>query len=155
MQTSKFLASLNRRCYKEEGWFIPLGQALNDVSEEGFDFKPDERVHSIRELVNHLIFWNERWLSRMKGKEPGEFTEKNELTFEGTTKGQSKDQLIKRLLDNFDEWDKELSLCTEDKMNSLLFEGTDYSAKLSDFISSMILHNAYHLGQIMTVKKYF
>lgn len=154
MEINMFLASLNRECYAEEGWFTPLKQSLKDISEEGYNFKPDEKTHSIRELVNHLIFWNERWLSRMKGKEPGEFTEKNEITFEGETKEQTKDQLIRRLIDNFDEWDKELRSCGEEKMNMILFEGTEYSAKWSQFISSMILHNAYHIGQIMTVKKY-
>ena len=154
METNIFLALLNKECYSEEGWFTPLKQALKDITEEGFNFKPDEKIHSIRELVNHMIFWNERWLSRMKGIDPGDFTEKNEITFEGKTKGQTKVQLIKRLMDNFDEWDKELSSCGESKMDTVLFEGTDYSAKWSQFISSMILHNAYHIGQIMTVKKY-
>jgi len=155
MQTNKFLSSLNAQCYNEEGWFIPLKQALKDVSDKEFDFKPDKRLHSIRELVNHILFWNERWLMRMKGKEPASFNKSNELTFKDSTKSLTKKQLTNRLLKNFNEWEKELSKCKEEKMNRILFKGTEYSAKWSEFISSMILHNAYHLGQIMILKKYF
>lgn len=155
MQISSFLAEQNRECYKDEGWFRPYTEALKDLTEDQFNFKSDSRTHSIRELVNHLIFWNERWLLRIRNKEPNEFTGQNEKTFEDNVANQTKDELVGRLFDNFNEWDIELKSCTEEKMQEIVFPKTEYSGKWSSFISSLILHNAYHLGQIMMIRKYF
>lgn len=155
MNTQKLLLSQLRECYKEEGWFKPLQTVLKDISEEEIDFKMDENTHSIRQLINHLIFWNGRWLSRFKGNEPGEFEEANEITFEDSSKNQTGKELINRLNESFEEWDKELEMCSEEKLDSILFEGTDYRGSWSVFISSMILHSVYHLGQIMQIKKHF
>ncbi len=49
-------------CYDENTWFVALKPALDGVTAEHATWKPAGVDNSIWEEVNHLIFWNERWL---------------------------------------------------------------------------------------------
>ena len=45
-------------CYDENNWFVSLKSVLDGVTAEQADWSPEGTGNSIRETVNHLIFWN-------------------------------------------------------------------------------------------------
>src|SRR6476469_9047419 len=55
-------------CYDEDGWFVSLRKALDGVTAEQAAWKPAGVDNSIHETVNHLVFWNDRWLQRYRGE---------------------------------------------------------------------------------------
>ena len=54
--------------FNDANWFVTVKEALNGLTEEQ-SLENDSSNHNIREIVNHLIFWNERYLKRFKGDE--------------------------------------------------------------------------------------
>ena len=47
--------------YEENGWFVALKNAIANLTAEQANWKPNGVEHSIRELLMHLNYWNERW----------------------------------------------------------------------------------------------
>ncbi|WP_228552259.1 DinB family protein [Gracilibacillus salitolerans] len=60
-----FLAQLNA-CH-ENTWFVALLNSIDGLTEEQASWKPSETTNSIFEIVNHLIFYNQRYLNSFKG----------------------------------------------------------------------------------------
>lgn len=142
-------------CYNEEGWFIPLKKALEGLNEEQFVWKPDENSHSIRELVDHLLFWNERYLMRIKDVplDTIKIEKDNDPTFNMYDK-LSKDELIKKLYQVFDELSEVLKNITDEKLDENAFKNfPDNKDKWWEVFENVTVHNAYHIGQIMFVRK--
>ncbi|WMX56720.1 DinB family protein [Peribacillus sp. R9-11] len=50
-------------CYEQKNWFVPLNIAIDGLSAEQASWKSRDS-NSIWQIVNHLIFWNERYLNR-------------------------------------------------------------------------------------------
>lgn len=155
MSLKELLLSQHRECFREEGWIKPFKTVLSALTDEEFDFKVNEGTHSIRQIINHLIFWDERWLLRIQGKEVSDFTGKNETTFDESAKDQSREKLVKKFLDIMNHWEEELNKFGEEMPYELIFKGTESEGRWCDYISSFTLHNTYHLGQIMQLKKIF
>ncbi|MEP7235160.1 MAG: DinB family protein, partial [Ignavibacteriota bacterium] len=101
--------------------------------------------------VNHLIFWNERYLSRFQDIDLPNFEGSNDSTFE-VKAGNSESEWIsakEKLSDILTKWKAALSDVTEEKLNSQFQKsGTWY-----EVISDITTHNAYHLGQIIHTRK--
>jgi uncharacterized damage-inducible protein DinB len=55
-------------CYDKNVWFVSLKTVLDGVTAEQAAWKPEGADNSIWETVNHLVFWNERWLQRYRGE---------------------------------------------------------------------------------------
>jgi uncharacterized damage-inducible protein DinB len=55
----QFLANAN-----DPSWYLSFSQAVENLSEEEAFWKPAEDSHSIAEIVQHLIYWNETWQIR-------------------------------------------------------------------------------------------
>lgn len=52
--------------HHENGWFVSLLNSIVNLSDEEADWKPNEDVHSIHEIMTHLLYYNERYLHRFK-----------------------------------------------------------------------------------------
>jgi len=139
--------------YNEENWFIPLKIAVSDVNEKEFNSKPDECTHSIRQQVNHLIFWDDRWLARIKKQPKVPFEGDGALTFDDESTGDSLENILKRMYEVMDELLVELEKFEEGNLMKRVFPDTEYDDLWWQSISNIILHNSYHVGQIMSVKK--
>jgi len=51
-------------------WYAPWGKALDDLSPAQAAWKPADRRHSIWQLVNHIIFWQDYTLRAARGQRP-------------------------------------------------------------------------------------
>lgn len=136
-------------CYNDDGWFVSLRNALDNVDSEIAAWKPAGLDSSIWETVNHIIFWNERWLQRYRG----EINEPQDVENTGTFQSSETDwnKTLEKLWEVMDEWREKLEAITDDKLASPI------NAKFQDPWSSPLahqnIHNAYHIGQIVLLRK--
>lgn len=142
-------------CYNEEGWFMPLKIALEGLTEEQFAWKESANLHSIRQLVDHLLFWNERYLMRLKDVPliALKIEKDNDPTF-NMYDSLSKDELIEKTYKVFDEISGILKDISEDKLDQNAFkdfpENTD---KWWEVLENITTHNTFHIGQIVFIRK--
>src|SRR3954451_3798592 len=64
-------------------WFVPIDSAIAGLTAAQAMWKDSTENHSIAQLTNHLIFWNEQILAKFKGKTPAAFNGDNKETFSG------------------------------------------------------------------------
>jgi hypothetical protein len=63
-----------RATHNQKGtWFVPASVAIAGLTAEQAKWKDNSGNHSVMELANHLIFWDERTLVKFKGGQPPQF----------------------------------------------------------------------------------
>ncbi|MBB6022256.1 hypothetical protein HNR77_003353 [Paenibacillus sp. JGP012] len=141
-------------CYNDQSWFLSLEDILKDVTAEEAATGNNNK-QTIWSIVNHLIFWNEKWLGRFKA---GEFVLNHEINNDETF-SLDPDQLtdsgwketLSRLEHVFSDWRIVLEETDEMKLTKQLPEY--FNAPWWGVVSNLSIHNAYHIGQIMLLKK--
>jgi len=141
-------------CYNDKSWFIPLEDILKDVTMEEA-LTEDDNKQTIWSIVNHLIYWNEKWLERYKA---GEFVLNHGINNDETF-ALNEDQLndagwketLNRLENVFISWRVVLEETDESKLTKQLPEY--FNAPWWGVVSNLSIHSAYHIGQIMLLKK--
>ncbi len=147
MTTKEILLGQFTACYDENNWFVALKNALADLTADEADWRADNLDNSIRETVNHLSFWNERWLIKLRN-ERVEDTPENDLTFADAADWEAAKGELFRVLD---EWRAALREMDESKLSETV--SAEYGAAWSSPIANMNIHNAYHAGQIILLRK--
>ncbi len=143
-----------RATHDQKAWFVSFNDAVAGMTAENAAMKDPGGTHSVLGIVNHLIFWNGRWLTRLNGGVPPETKTENSGTFTDSEGGEDQwPAAVKKL--------NEISLAIIDKVNksddSFLsgeaFPG--YGASWYAMLTQMTIHNAYHIGQIVYLRKQF
>lgn len=122
-------------------WFVPANAAVEGLTAEQASWKDGSGNHSIGQLAAHLVFWNQQQLSKMKGEPPPKFSGNNEDTFE-TFDAAAWSTTVKQL----DSVMKEIEALVEKADDNTI------AAKASA-IAHIGTHNAYHVGQILYIRK--
>lgn len=139
-------------CYNDKSWFIPLEEILIDLTVEEANSENEQNIWSI---VSHLIFWNEKWLDRYKTEEFDlNNTISNEETFNldiDRINETGWKETLERLRSVFINWRIALEESDESKLTKIIPEY--YNAPWWGVVSNLCIHNAYHIGQIMLIKK--
>lgn len=140
-------------CANEQTWFASLNGALKGVTAEQAVWHDKPFENSIVEIVEHLIFWNERCLQQFKGKTVSDEEFSNESTFfkeasEKLTDAEWKEK-VNRLQDVFASWETAINECDEEMLNSFAHPDLPWWRQ----ISNMLLHTAHHCGQIIYLRK--
>ncbi|WP_246310038.1 DinB family protein [Paenibacillus alginolyticus] len=95
-------------CHDDESWIKPSITILNDVPVKEAVWKAEDYPHSICEIANHLIFWNEMWLNRFIHDDLLDTSHiTNEETFELDLLKQDEaswNETIRRLSNGFVRW---------------------------------------------------
>ncbi|MCA0970854.1 DinB family protein [Halobacillus litoralis] len=142
--SDQFLANANDR-----SWYISFSESVEGLSENEAFWKPDNSSHSVAEIVQHLIYWNEAWQVRYRKQQVSAVDSiPNDETFHtGSEKSFSelKDTLLRVLL----EWQ---DLLTPEQLE-LKVQGFPVDAEWWAILSNATTHNAYHIGQIMYIRK--
>src|SRR5215467_1443815 len=112
------------QAYDKEGWYSPLKDALKEVSAEEATWKsPGKSTHSIWELVNHLLFYKERFLTYLKGKEFNSPIKTNDETFLVlNTAPEYWETVLHQMKAVHHEIRKKISILTDDELNQALPE---------------------------------
>lgn len=126
--------------HNAKNWFVPVNTALEGLTAEQAAWK-DKGNHSSGQLAYHLLFWNERQLRDFKGEKNDKFSGNNEETFDKFDSKQWAD-IVKRLDQVMTDIEKWVETAPEDQI-----------AKHAGTLANISAHNAYHTGQIITVRK--
>ncbi|MFY4774132.1 DinB family protein [Metabacillus sp. RGM 3146] len=141
-----------RNTYENEDWYAPLKPALEGLSAEQANWKPDgESCNTIWETVSHLLYYKERLLLHLKGEDHSNPVNSNEATFSvfaGDDENAWK-ETISRLEKVQQELMEFVSLKNEEDFDTIIAQ--KYPA--GNYISSIIMHDAYHTGQIVLLRK--
>jgi uncharacterized damage-inducible protein DinB len=152
MNAKEILLHQMAACHDEENWFVPMIKALEGLSADQAGWHDDSSNNSIWQNVNHLVFWNGRWLLKFNGVVPEKFVGDNDDTFKGEKENgseedwnSSKDKLFTVLAG----WRAALGDADENKLTAEYSPGATWYELISDIAT----HNAYHLGQIIHTRK--
>ncbi|MDX8365202.1 DinB family protein [Cytobacillus sp. IB215665] len=140
-------------CHEQKNWFVPLTVALKGVSADQAMWKEWDS-NSIWEIVNHLTFWNERYLKFFKGAPLPKGKVVNEDTFDLSKVNDSNEEwaaAVSHLCNIMSEWIAVVKESDQDKLYSIahIESGTSWSSMIANFNT----HNAYHIGQIVQIRK--
>ncbi len=137
----------------DQGWYLSFEQAIEGVTEEEAFYKLHSDSHSIAQIIVHLIYWNETWQKRYKSRDvaavaPLKDNAESFLMKEELTLSCLKEKLLEVLL----QWQELL----DEEQLELEVKGfpVSISAKWWGVLANCTTHNAYHIGQIVYIKKY-
>lgn len=130
-----------RSTHDKKNWFVDADTAVANLTAEQANWTDGKGNHSVGQLVDHLVFWNRQSLAKFKGETPEEFSGNNDETF---TKVDSK------------QWQASVQ-ALDDVMTQLekLVESADDKTleKWAPTLANIGAHNAYHIGQIVFVRR--
>jgi uncharacterized damage-inducible protein DinB len=134
----------------DPSWYLPFSDSVENLSEEEALWKPNENSNSIAEIVQHLLYWNETWQTRYQKSHfnavPSIGNNNNSFIIpENQTFNDLKEGLLKVLL----QWQ---DLLTEEKIESNV-NGFPVPAQWWAILGNVATHNAYHIGQIIYIRK--
>jgi uncharacterized damage-inducible protein DinB len=137
---SILLAQLHSTHDKSE-WFVCANVAVAGLTPEQASWTDGKGNHSVGQLVYHIWYWNWRNLANIRGQKIEKFSGNND--------------------DTFTQYDPKTWTETVQKMDAVLteleqvVENADDAklAKIAPTIQHINAHNAYHIGEIVMVRK--
>lgn len=130
-----------KRTHNVKDWFVPANVAVAGLTADQANWTDGKGNHSVGQLTYHLLFWDRDELAKFKGEPPPKFSGKNDDTFYNFNKAEW-DQNVKQLDEVMTEWEKAVEAADDAKL-----------AKWAEGIANVAAHNAYHIGQIVYVRK--
>jgi uncharacterized damage-inducible protein DinB len=130
-----------RTTHTDEDWFVPANIAVQGLTAEQAKWSPGKGSHSVGQLAYHIWYWDSRSLQRFNGEKPAPFDGNNNETFDNFTPAQWGD-LVKKLDQVLTDWEKAVESADDQKL-----------AANASLIAHVGAHNAYHIGQILYVRK--
>ncbi len=130
-----------RTTHDKEDWFVPVSIAVDGLTAQQAMWSPGKGNHSVGQLAYHIWYWDARSLNDFKGEKNEKFDGNNNETFDNFTPAQW-DDLVKKLNQVLADWDKAVETADDAKI-----------AANASLIAHVGAHNAYHVGQILYVRK--
>lgn len=130
-----------RTTHNKADWFAPISAAVEGLTAEQARWQPPAGAHSAGQLTYHLLFWNRRTLEKLQGKPEAKFSGNNDETFTDFNDKQWAD-VVKQLDQVMTDFEKLVESADEQKL-----------ASIAPTIANICTHNAYHVGQIVYVRK--
>jgi len=127
--------------HTEKDWFVTTNVAVDGLTAEQANWTDGKGNHSIGQLAYHLVFWNTQLLAKFKGETPPKYSGKNDDTFY-----------------SFDakEWNetvKQLDKVMSDLEKFVETADDKTIEKNAPLIARLGTHNAYHVGQIVYIRR--
>jgi uncharacterized damage-inducible protein DinB len=130
-----------RTTHTVKDWYVPVMVAVDGLTPEQATWTDGKGNHSVGQLTYHLLFWDRRALEQFKGENPQKFSGNNDETFNNFDSKQWRDT-VRGLDQVMTEWEKAVEAADDAKL-----------AKDASLIAHVGAHNAYHIGQIVFVRK--
>ena len=127
--------------HNKADWFVPISTAVDGLTAKQAAWQPPAGGHSAGQLTYHLLFWNRHNLERLQGHNPGNFTGNNDETFNDFSDKQWSD-IVKQLDQVMNDLEKLVESADDTKL-----------ATIAPTVANICTHNAYHVGQIVYVRK--
>lgn len=127
--------------HSAKDWFVDGNTAIAGLTAEQAKWRDGSGNHSVGQLAYHLVFWNKQELAKFKGETPEKYSGKNDDTFNDFDSKQWTN-IVQQFDQVMTDWEKAVESADDKKI----------AEKASD-ISHIATHNAYHIGQIVFVRK--
>ncbi|MED4205620.1 DinB family protein [Neobacillus mesonae] len=133
--------------FDKESWYAPFKHSIEGLTAEQAIWKPSGKAtKTIWENVNHLIYYKERLAETLQGREWTNNLDGDETFY--LTNQSNDDNEWKKVVDRAEKAQRNLkqvlSTISDEKLDQNSLEG-----KLLD----IMLHDAYHTGQIIQLRK--
>ena len=130
-----------RTTHNVKDWFVPANIAVEGLTPEQASWTDKSGNHSIGQLANHLVFWDAESLAKFKGEEPAKFSGNNDETF-NSFDAKSWAVTVQQLDKVMTDWEQAVEAADDAKIS-----------KWASRIAHVGTHNAYHIGQIIYIRK--
>jgi len=145
---SVLLAQL-RSTHNKAEWFVPINTAVAGITPEQARWipksegpnNPAPEDHSVGMIAYHLLYWNTQALAQLKGEKVPPPTSDNTETFNKFDATNWPDT-VKKLDENLTALEQLVESADDAKL-----------AAIAPTIAHISTHNAYHTGQIITIRK--
>lgn len=127
--------------HNKADWFVPINVAVEGLTAQQASWQPSGGLHSAGQLAYHLLFWNRRMLQQLKGEAQEKYKGSNDQTFTKFDDKQWSD-IVKQLDQVMTDYEKLVESTDEQKLSSM-----------ATMVANICTHNAYHVGQIVYVRK--
>lgn len=127
--------------HNNSNWFVCADVAVAGLTPDQASWTDGKGNHSVGQLANHLIFWNERNLERMKGEQTEKYSGNNDETFDSFD-AKSWNATVRRLDEVLTELEHLVESADDTKLKSI-----------AATIANINAHNAYHIGEMVVVRK--
>lgn len=127
--------------HTNKDWFVPANIAVQGLTAEQASWIDGHGNHSIGQLAYHLAFWNAQELAIFKGETPAKYGGKNDETFSSFD-----DKRWNETVHQLDQVMVDLEKYVESADAKSL-------EKNASMIATLAMHNAYHIGQIIYIRR--
>jgi uncharacterized damage-inducible protein DinB len=151
-RVSLLLEQLDVHCNEDE-WFVSIETALRGITASEASWSASEKSNTIWQIVNHLMFWNNDVIHRLKGTENPVVPADNDETF--GRPGNPDDEIgWQQTVKRFTEVMRKLRVAIESLDETNL--DTEYrsdSPLIRRLLGNVMMHDTYHIGQIVLLRK--
>lgn len=130
-----------RSTHNKKEWFVDAMTAVDGLTPEQASWKDGKGNHSAGQLTYHLVFWNQRELAKFKGEPEAKFSGNNEETFDKFD-AKTWSATVRQLDEVMSGLEKVIENANETQLKSWASE-----------IAHIGTHNAYHIGQIVYIRR--
>ncbi|NGQ94950.1 DinB family protein [Brevibacillus sp. SYP-B805] len=151
MSRMEILRKEVEKSYFTEAWYPPLQPVLEGLTAAQASWRPPgEAANTIWEYVNHLLYYQERFLERIKGGSPAYPASTNDDTFtvEAPDDEAAWQATVKRVEEVYQGLRDVLATLPEEAYDRPLSGGS-----LGETLLNLLTHAAYHTGQIVQIRK--
>ncbi|MCW9129967.1 DinB family protein [Bacillus paramycoides] len=152
MSKKEILQSGVKQVFYEEEWYPPISEALENLTAAQACWQPEGKAsNTIWENVNHLLTFKERLLSRLHQDDTFVAPQNNDDTFVQGGPNDDDDawqQTVKRTLHVHDALQSSLTSLQEAELDQ-----PSPSLSVWQQYLNILLHDAYHTGQIVQLRK--
>ncbi|HEX8926711.1 MAG TPA: DinB family protein [Terriglobales bacterium] len=127
--------------HNQKNWFVSAKEATAGETAEQSTWTDGKGNHSVGQLIYHLAFWNGEVVAQLKDPTFKGFNGNNDDTF-NKYEAKNWDSTVKKFDDDMTQLEKIVESADDAKI-----------AKIAPVITRVCAHNAYHIGEIVMVRK--
>ena len=152
MTTIELLLEQVRATSDQNGWFVTVGNGLRGLTAARAAWRAPGLDHSICETLAHLNYYNERHLKRLRGQPVEAAAAENNDTFQcvSNLSEEAWRAEAQRFADIMANWCRYLE---QRSAEGVAETSGDDSSTWASLVAHINLHNAYHCGQIVLIRK--
>ncbi|MER2006027.1 DinB family protein [Psychrobacillus sp. BL-248-WT-3] len=151
MSKKEILQNGVNQVFYEEEWYPPISEALKDLTAAQACWRPEGKAaNTIWENVSHLLTFKERLISRLHHDDSFVVPQNNDETFAqgGADDEGAWQETVKRTLQVHDALQSSLASLQEAELDQ-----ASPSLPVWQQYLNILLHDAYHTGQIVQLRK--
>ena len=147
----KYIHQIQQAYYGDNWLDEDMEKKLRKVNEENAFIKPDGYIHSIAEIVSHLVEWRRELIERLQ------FGRRAKLMMDSENNWRSNESLKKGgwayLKEQLDNTQNDLIALLETKDDGFLESKWSGEYDFDYLVVGLVQHDIYHLGQIGLIYK--